>query len=142
MSGSSSTTSTRGVGAVRGAASMSILRTRSGSRRGPDPPAARARPCRPRASGGRSLRDQRLELVRAERVVRALGGLQDPPRELLVALVVAVLPQPVAHVREPRHGPDLDALLPPHHRGGDRGIYAIGEPGVALRLRLDDRRGV
>ena len=50
--------------------------------------------------------------------------------------------EPVLHVGEAAHGTDLDLLLLAELAGGDAGVDAIGQPVIALALRLDDRGSV
>src|SRR5690606_17715514 len=121
MSGSSSMTSTRGTGAAFGCASMGSLTM------------ARRLPVT-RAPAGSPCPDQRLELPLRQRVVRPLGGREDPAGQVLVGGIVAVLLEPVLHVRQSGHRPDLDQLLSTDHRGRDGGIDAVRQPRIALEL--------
>jgi hypothetical protein len=59
-----------------------------------------------------------------------------------VGVLVAALREPVHAVRLAGIAADLDRLLLAEHAGGDPRVDPIGEPRVALLLRLDDRRGV
>src|SRR2546422_1240896 len=74
--------------------------------------------------------------------VGALRRIEEYAASLVVLRIVAVTFQPVFHVGQARHRGDLDALLETKLFRRYRAIHPIGQPVVALLLRLDDRGGM
>src|SRR5437879_3832305 len=85
--------------------------------------------------------DHRDDLVVAEHAVAALRRAEHR-RDQLVRRLVAALLEPVYDIRFAGVVTDLDLLLLAEHAGRHAGVDPIGEPGIALLLGLDDRRGV
>ena len=86
--------------------------------------------------------DQRRELVVAQRARGLLRRVENVPAQLIVARIVPMRLEPGAHVRDPRHVPNVDALREPEIAGRNAGVNPIRQPRVALLLRLRNRRCV
>src|SRR6266851_387209 len=85
--------------------------------------------------------DDLRDLALGESAVACLGPLQHRLGQLLVGGDL-VSGEPVLDVGEAAHGTDLDLLRHAHLARRHAAVDAVGEPAVALPLRLDDGGGM